>query len=78
MKRVFASEGGENEAMRHFKVGVTYGKFIQVLENFPDILDGYLGIFEQVKSAAIKDATRSTSSPEGGWGWIHGDFWSGK
>lgn len=72
------SSEGDNVAMRQFKVDVTHGKFIQVLENFPDILKDQLEVLESVKTAAFEDANRPTSVQEQGWDLIHGDFWSGK
>jgi hypothetical protein len=65
--------------MRKLKFLITYERFIQVLRNFPDILEGHRKTLEDVKDLAVKEFEKNIGD-EGGdnWGILHGDFWTGK
>jgi hypothetical protein len=81
------TEIARNEAMRKLKYDVTYGSFINVLENFPDVLGSDKGVRKTLEKARDTAATEFEQHParnphdeveEDGWGIIHGDFWTGK
>lgn len=68
-----------NEAMRKLKYLISYETFVQVLEQFPEILAGNREIMEKVKNMAAKEFQKTAEDGPGeDWGVIHGDFWSGK
>jgi len=72
-------EIGKNEPMRKLKLQITYDCFIQVLERFPDVLEGHRRTLEDVKDELEKEFSRSVEDGQGeDWGIIHGDFWTGK
>jgi hypothetical protein len=72
-------EIGKNEPMRKLKSKITYESFIQVLENFPDILEGHRKSLEDVKDLATREFKKNMGDEiEDNWGIIHGDFWTGK
>ncbi|KAH8651369.1 kinase-like domain-containing protein [Xylariales sp. PMI_506] len=75
LRRVIA----ENESMRKLKFRITYGSFIKVLEDFPQVLEGYRGILEEVQNFAIKEFEKPPVDSEQNqlWGLINGDFWTG-
>ncbi|KAI1768626.1 kinase-like domain-containing protein [Hypoxylon sp. FL1150] len=67
-----------NEPMRKLKYLLTYDAFIGNLEQFPDVLENYKDVLNEVKLMASKDFERTASDGQGEeWGIIHGDFWSG-
>lgn len=69
-----------NEPMRKLKHSVTYESFLQVLEQFPHLLDGHQHVLAQVRAMAVSEFARSSteSGPGQEWGVIHGDLWTGK
>jgi hypothetical protein len=72
-------EIGKNELMRKLKSKITYDRFIQVLEDFPDILEGYRKTLEDVKDLAAREFKKNMGDEvEDNCGIIHGDFWTGK
>lgn len=68
----------KNEPMRKLKYLVTYDSFIQVVEKFPEILEGSRKTLEDVKDMATKEFERTVGEAGEDWGIIHGDFWTGK
>jgi len=69
----------ENEAMRKLKSQITYESFINVLRNFPDLLEGHIKAFEEVRGMAEVEFAKTAQEGEvEDWGIIHGDFWGGK
>ncbi|KAI0123196.1 kinase-like domain-containing protein [Xylariales sp. AK1849] len=67
-----------NKPMRELKFLITYGGFITVLEQFPDVLGDHKKTLEDVRELATKGLERTASDgQEGEWGIIHGDFWTG-
>jgi hypothetical protein len=71
-------EIGSNGPMRQLKYLITYGSFIKVLEQFPDVLRDYKKILEDIKDSATKDFERTANDDREEWGVIHGDCWTGK
>ncbi|KAH6681391.1 kinase-like domain-containing protein [Halenospora varia] len=72
------TEIGDNEPMRKLKYHISYDTFINVLEQFPDVLGDYKKTLEDVKGIATKEFEKTPSDEEGEeWGIIHGDFWTG-
>lgn len=72
---------GDNEPMRKLKYAITYDSFLKVLGNsFPELLEGHRETLEQVKAAATKEFEKTSKEESWGkdWGFIHGDFWTGK
>jgi hypothetical protein len=68
-----------NEAMRKLKFNINYNAFIQVLENYPDVLKGHRKTLEDVRDLAAREFEKNVGEEVGeDWGIIHGDFWSGK
>jgi hypothetical protein len=75
----FRSKVGCNEPMQRLKHKVTYGAFIDILKNFPDILQKNVGVLKKVQERAeleLRDLTSSKNGPDRGT--IHGDCWMGK
>ncbi|KAK1763380.1 kinase-like domain-containing protein [Phialemonium atrogriseum] len=73
------AEIGRNEPMR-LKYLITYHRFIEVLENFPKVLEGCRKTLEDGKGMAAREFEIWATEPDegrGDWGVIHGDFWSG-
>jgi fructosamine-3-kinase len=69
----------QNEAMRKLRYSATYESFIDVLEKFPDALDGCRKTLEDIRDMAMRELNQGVldeASPD--WGLIHGDFWTGK
>jgi hypothetical protein len=75
----FRSKIGRNVPMQRLKHKVTYGTFIDILKNFPDILQKNIGVLEKVKERAELELLDLASRNEGpDQGMIHGDCWMGK
>lgn len=75
------AEIGRNEPMRRLKYLITYDSFIEVLENFPEVLERCRTTLEDVKDMATREFEKRVTEPDegrGDWGVIHGDFWTGK
>ncbi|KAI1743897.1 kinase-like domain-containing protein [Xylaria scruposa] len=71
---------GDNDPMRNLKYAITYDAFLNVLENhFPDLLESYRPLLEQVRNAAAKEFEKLSRDgiEDDDWGLIHGDFWTG-
>ncbi|KAI1074466.1 kinase-like domain-containing protein [Whalleya microplaca] len=69
---------GHNEPMRELKYRITYGSFIKVLEQFPDVLGDHKKTLEEVEASAINDFKKAAGDEQDEeWGIIHGDFWTG-
>jgi len=72
-------EISKNEAMRKLKSQITYECFIEILENFPDLLEGHRNSLEGVRIMAAEEFANTAQEGEGeDWGIIHGDSWGGK
>ena len=74
------SEIWKNEPMRQLKYRTSYASFVGVLENFPGLLEGCRGQFEELKAMAAGEFDRVAADTNGdaNWGVIHGDSWAGK
>ncbi|KAI0544362.1 kinase-like domain-containing protein [Xylaria curta] len=71
---------GDNDSMRNLKYAITYDAYLKILENhFPDLLESYRPLLEQVRSAAMKEFEKVSKDrgEDQNWGLIHGDFWTG-
>ncbi|KAI6083685.1 kinase-like domain-containing protein [Hypoxylon rubiginosum] len=69
---------GHNEPMRKLKYLITYDAFIGNLEQFPDVLQDYKQVLNDLKLMASKEFEKTAGDGEGEeWGIIHGDFWTG-
>lgn len=65
--------------MRKLKYLITYDAFIGNLEQFPDVLQDYKQVLNDLKLMASKEFEKTAGDGEGEeWGIIHGDFWTGK
>ncbi|KAH7147841.1 kinase-like domain-containing protein [Fusarium sp. MPI-SDFR-AT-0072] len=74
----FRGKIGCNEPMQRLKHKVTYGAFIEILNNFPDILQRNIRVLEKVKERAeleLLDLTSGKDRPHRRM--IHGDCWMG-
>jgi len=69
---------GQNRPMRELKRMVTYGSFLTVLENFPELLVGCKETLEIVRDVMSKEFEKPPVYEDEEWGIIHGDYWSGK
>ncbi|KAH6658913.1 kinase-like domain-containing protein [Truncatella angustata] len=67
----------QNDPMRKVKYGYTYGSFLPVLENYPELLDGYRETLETIRDAIAKEFEKSSTESGDSWGLVHGDFWTG-
>ncbi|KAF5258456.1 hypothetical protein FOXYS1_10964, partial [Fusarium oxysporum] len=61
----FRSKIGRNVPMQRLKHKVTYGTFIDILKNFPDILQKNIGVLEKVKERAELELLDLASRNEG-------------
>jgi len=69
----------KNKTMRQLKYNTTYNNFIEVLGNFPELLEGCKQTLEDVKDmAAVEYHKPATDENSKSWGIIHGDLWTGK
>jgi hypothetical protein len=68
----------QNDPMRKVKFTFTYESFLNVLENYPELLEGHERTLQTVRDAMAKEFERPSTEDDEGWGLIHGDFWSGK
>lgn len=69
----------ENSAMRRIRYDISYGAFVDVLKNFPNIWEAKGQILEKVKSMATEEYARTPHDElNTSWGVVHGDFWTGK
>lgn len=70
---------GANESMQKLKYSVWYGMFIEILEQYPELLQyGHRKKLEEVQEAMRIDTEEFMSGKAKHCGLIHGDFWSGK
>lgn len=71
---------GRNAEARKLKRKITYDSFVQVLETYPDIVEGHEAALETIKDAMVTDFElhKPPEGDDGNWGLIHGDFWTGK
>ncbi|KAF5549309.1 hypothetical protein FMEXI_4296 [Fusarium mexicanum] len=75
----FRNKIGCNGPIQRLKYKITYGAFIDVLKNFPDILEKNFGVLERVKEQAELELQDLISGNDGlNRGMIHGDCWMGK
>jgi len=70
----------KNEPMRRLKYRTSYASLVGVLENFPGLIEGCRGQFEDLTAMAAGEFNRVAADTNGdaNWGVIHGDFWAGK
>ncbi|KAH8891695.1 hypothetical protein GQ53DRAFT_150222 [Thozetella sp. PMI_491] len=74
----FLAQVAAIEPMRKMKYEVTYGSFIKILEDFPDLLEGHREALDAVVASTKKDFERPITDSDGQhWGLIHGDCWTG-
>ncbi|KAI1853146.1 hypothetical protein JX266_001852 [Neoarthrinium moseri] len=67
----------KNRIMRHLKYQITYARFIDVLQKFPELIEGHGKALREIQEMAFKDFKKTPSEDDGDdWGLIHGDFWS--
>ncbi|KAH8807339.1 kinase-like domain-containing protein [Xylogone sp. PMI_703] len=66
-----------NKAIRQLKYDITFGSFIEVLEQFLEVLGHNKEILKNIKDMATKDLQIEATEELEGWGIIHGDFWTG-
>jgi hypothetical protein len=70
---------GGNTAMRKIRYMISYGAFLDVVQNFPEIWEANKNVLEEVKDMATAEYAKTPQdSKERNWGIIHGDFWTGK
>ncbi|EXJ88945.1 hypothetical protein A1O3_02009 [Capronia epimyces CBS 606.96] len=68
-------ELGQNEPMRKLKRLASYDSFINILENFPETLEGIRKPLEEVRETAAREFNKPATDDGGEyWGVIHGDF----
>jgi hypothetical protein len=68
----------QDDPMRKLKRSYTYDCFLEILKNFPEILDGHQKTLENIREVMVKEFEKPPTEEEPNWGIIHGDFWSGK
>jgi hypothetical protein len=72
-------EIGRNEPIRKLKYLVTYGSFMEVLEDFPDAMGGDEAVLEDVRTMAAKEFEEFTEGEaKDKLAILHGDLWTGK
>jgi len=59
--------------MRQLKYFINYGRLVDMIKSWEDILGGSRELFEEVSDAAKRDLEERKGEQV-----IHGDFWSGK
>jgi hypothetical protein len=64
----------KNRAMQTLKNVLNYGRLIDTIAQYPDILETSRDVFGKVKDRA---AVEMEYGDEACWGVIHGDFWTG-
>lgn len=71
---------GQNKEARKLKCKITYGSFLEILETYPELVEGHLDEFKSIKVAMTSEfeLNEPPIGDDGSWGLIHGDFWSGK
>ena len=70
---------GNNTSMRKIRYAISYGAFINIVQNFPEIWEAKKKELEEVRDMATVDYAKTThENSEESWGIIHGDFWAGK
>lgn len=70
---------GENKPMRKIRYTISYGAFIDIVQKFPEIWEIHRKALKEVKDMAIAEYSKTTpENAEENWGFIHGDFWTGK
>ena len=68
----------QNNPMRKVKYCQTYGSFLRVLDDFPELLVGHQKTLVPFQYAMANDFQKPSTDIDEGWGLVHGDFWSGK
>lgn len=69
-----------NQSMRKLKCQITYGSFLEILQLYPQIVEGHVETLLAVKDAMTAEfqVDHQPTCDTEDWGLIHGDFWSGK
>ena len=69
----------KNQPMRELKYKVTYGSFIEVLEELSVVSAASKQAFESIRDNALSELSQySANDISNTWGISHGDFWTGK
>uniref|UniRef100_A0A093VRL3 Choline kinase alpha n=1 Tax=Talaromyces marneffei PM1 TaxID=1077442 RepID=A0A093VRL3_TALMA len=71
---------GENKSMQQLKYVVNYDQLVNMIDKYPQILEGSRSVFEKVRAYASEELSTHSSknaSIDNAWGPIHGDFWTG-
>lgn len=71
---------GRNTEARKLKRKVTYDSFVEILETYPELVEGHVEKLKSIQGAMTAEFELN-EAPEGDdkcWGLIHGDFWTGK
>lgn len=75
---VLRAQMWQNDPMRKTKHLFTYDCVLEVLKNYPELLEGNKKTLETIRDTMAKDVQRSSLEQGNGYGLIHGDLWSGK
>lgn len=67
----------ESKVMRKLKFDINYTTLLAIIENFPDLLEGSRGVFEEVVEE-MRGVLENLEDEGDGGVLVHGDFWSGK
>lgn len=70
----------QNAEARKLKRKITYDSFLEILEKYPQLMEGHVEKLRAIKHAmsAEFEVHEPPQGDDGSWGLIHGDFWSGK
>ncbi|KUI74211.1 hypothetical protein VM1G_10053 [Cytospora mali] len=70
---------GQNEGMRRLKRLITYDSFLEILELYPQLVEGHLEALQTIKEAMIAqfEVDKPPTDGDENWGLIHGDLWTG-
>jgi hypothetical protein len=69
---------GPHQAMRQLKCLITYDSFIEILQRYPETMEGYKDTLEKVRATMKYEFERPATEGDEVRGLIHGDFWAGK
>lgn len=69
-----------NTEARKLKYKITYDSFVEILETYPQLVEGHVEKLENIRDAMTAEfkLEQSPQGDNGSWGLIHGDFWAGK
>lgn len=69
---------GGNNGMRTLKCRITYDSFVEILERYPELIEGHRDTLRDVRHAVRYEFERAPVKGDEVRGLIHGDFWGGK